>query len=83
MQTTRLRNSMEYIKSDGQTDRWMDRQTDTQTDTQTHRQTHMTENITYLHTRVVIISQDILIAFSPETCQYVIHAEFVLSFRQY
>ena len=28
-------------------------QTETQTDTQTHRHTDMTENITYLHTRVV------------------------------
>ena len=57
MQTTRLRNSMGYIKSDrqtdGRTDGRMDRQTDRHTDRQTDRQTDMTENITCPHTRVV------------------------------
>ena len=37
-------------RTDGRTDRQMDRHTDRQTDTQTD----MSENITYLHTRVVI-----------------------------
>ena len=59
MQTTRMRNSMGYIKSDGQmdgrTDGWTDRQTHRQTDTQTDTQTDMTENITYPHMRVVMI----------------------------
>ena len=55
MQTTRLRNSMGYIESDGLTDGQTHRRTDTQTGRQTDTQTDMTENITYPHTRVVKI----------------------------
>ena len=70
MQTTRLLNSMGFIKSDGQTDgrrdRQKDRQTDRYTDRHTDRQTDMTENITYPHTRVVITIFKLKVQYDTE-----------------
>ena len=55
--TDRQKDTQTDRQTHKQTDTQTDRQTDTQTDIQTHKQTvrhtDMSENITYLHTRVV------------------------------
>ena len=73
MQTTRLPNSMGYIKSDGQTD-W---QTDGRTDRQTDGQTDMTENITYPHTRVVKIYPSVEFRFNIIIVHFADHFETI------